>query len=105
MNTTDPNVRIELTGPWAGFSFQGDRLITPEGRHLLPEDLAWLSLTACLAQEWRRMMERKRSPAPFADAATNVIDLATTIDRPRPSPVRGIRLDALKGTLSANSDA
>nr|WP_164082380.1 DUF3653 domain-containing protein [Stenotrophomonas pavanii] len=57
----DPHHRIELTGPWAGFSFLGDRLITPEGRELLPEDLAWLSLTACQAQEWRRMMEAARS--------------------------------------------
>ena len=57
----DPRHRIDLTGPWAGFSFLGDRLITPEGRDLLPEDLAWLSLTACQAQEWRRMMEAARS--------------------------------------------
>ncbi|MCU0999746.1 hypothetical protein JAK44_02050 [Stenotrophomonas maltophilia] len=57
----DPHHRIDLTGPWAGFSFLGDRLITPEGRELLPEDLAWLSLTACQAQEWRRMMEAARS--------------------------------------------
>lgn len=56
----DPHHRIDLTGPWAGFSFLGDRLITPEGRELLPEDLAWLSLTACQAQEWRRMMEQLR---------------------------------------------
>ncbi|HGM5042928.1 TPA: DUF3653 domain-containing protein [Stenotrophomonas maltophilia] len=56
-----PHHRIDLTGPWAGFSFLGDRLITPEGRELLPEDLAWLSLTACQAQEWRRMMEAARS--------------------------------------------
>lgn len=59
----DPHHRIDLTGPWAGFSFLGDRLITPEGRELLPEDLAWLSLTACQAQEWRRMMEAARSVA------------------------------------------
>ncbi|MDH6329497.1 hypothetical protein M2299_000297 [Stenotrophomonas sp. 1278] len=45
-----------LTGPWAGFSFKGGRLVTPEGRELYPEDLAWLSLTAAQAQEWRRMM-------------------------------------------------
>lgn len=49
-----------LTGPWAGFSFKGGRLVTPEGRELLPEDLAWLSLTACIAQEWRAMMEETR---------------------------------------------
>lgn len=67
----DPNDRIDLTGPWAGFSFLGDRLITPEGRELLPEDLAWLSLTACQAQEWRRMMEAARS-APSIDSSINV---------------------------------
>lgn len=49
-----------LTGPWAGFAFKGDRLVTPEGHELLPEDLAWLSLTACIAQEWRTMMADTR---------------------------------------------
>lgn len=66
----DPHHRIDLTGPWAGFSFLGDRLITPEGRELLPEDLAWLSLTACQAQEWRRMMEAARS-MPSIDSSGN----------------------------------
>lgn len=47
----DPHHRIDLTGPWAGFSFLGDRLTMLEGRELLHEDLAWLSLTACQAQE------------------------------------------------------
>lgn len=54
-----------LTGPWAGFSFKGGRLVTPEGRELLPEDLAWLSLTAAIAQEWRTMMaDTRRGYAP-----------------------------------------
>lgn len=54
----------KLTGPWAGFSFKGGRLVTPEGRELEPQDLAWLSLTAAQAQEWRRMMgELRRTPA------------------------------------------
>ncbi|WP_367382293.1 DUF3653 domain-containing protein [Stenotrophomonas cyclobalanopsidis] len=66
----DPYNRTELTGPWAGFAFLGNRLITPEGRELLPEDLAWLSLTACQAQEWRRMMEVARS-APVIDSSRN----------------------------------
>ncbi|WP_285316413.1 DUF3653 domain-containing protein [Stenotrophomonas maltophilia group sp. Smal35] len=69
----DPHQRIDLTGPWAGFSFLGDRLITPEGRELLPEDLAWLSLTACQAQEWRRMMEAARSVRSI-DSSRNVSD-------------------------------
>ncbi|WP_343650840.1 DUF3653 domain-containing protein [Stenotrophomonas sp.] len=49
-----------LTGPWAGFSFKGGRLVSPEGREYLPEDLAWLSLTVAQAQEWRRMMGQLR---------------------------------------------
>ena len=78
----DPHHRIDLTGPWAGFSFLGDRLITPEGRELLPEDLAWLSLTACQAQEWRRMMEAARS-APSIDSSKRGGNLpAVTWDRP-----------------------
>lgn len=52
-----------LTGPWAGFSFRGGRLVTPEGRELEPQDLAWLSLTAAQAQEWRRMMGELRGDA------------------------------------------
>ncbi|HBC51685.1 MAG TPA: hypothetical protein DC051_11555 [Stenotrophomonas maltophilia] len=66
----DPHHRIDLTGPWAGFSFLGDRLIPPGARELLPEDLAWLSLTACQAQEWRRMMEAARA-APSIDSSRN----------------------------------
>lgn len=50
----------KLTGPWAGFSFKGGRLVSPEGREYLPEDLAWLSLTVAQAQEWRRMMGQLR---------------------------------------------
>jgi hypothetical protein len=53
-----------LTGPWAGFSFQGGRLVSPEGRAFLPEDLAWLSLTVAIAQEWRTMMAEDRAKAP-----------------------------------------
>jgi hypothetical protein len=50
----------KLTGPWAGFSFQSGRLVTPEGRELLPEDLAWLGLTAALAQEYRRLLDQEK---------------------------------------------
>lgn len=81
----DPHHRIDLTGPWAGFSFLGHRLITPEGRELEPQDLAWLSLTACQAQEWRRMMAQLRSapgekPSSTMDSA-EVIDVATLMAR------------------------
>lgn len=51
----------KLTGPWAGFAFKGGRLVTPEGRELLPEDLAWLGLTAALAQEYRRLLDQEKS--------------------------------------------
>jgi len=64
-----------LTGPWAGFSFKGGRLVTPEGRELLPEDLAWLSLTAAQAQEWRRLMEAARGGQRQPFGAAEVIDL------------------------------
>lgn len=85
----DPHNRVDLTGPWAGFSFLGDRLITPEGRELLPEDLAWLSLTACQAQEWRRMMEAARS-APSIDSSKNVRNRNAGI-RHRPATVVNLR--------------
>ncbi|PNY74370.1 DUF3653 domain-containing protein [Stenotrophomonas pavanii] len=74
----DPHNGIDLTGPRAGFSFLGDHLITPEGRELLPEDLAWLSLTACQAQEWRRMMAQLRS-API-EKPSSTMDSAEVID-------------------------
>ncbi len=50
----------KLTGPWAGFAFKAGRLVTPEGRELLPEDLAWLGLTAALAQEYRQLLAAER---------------------------------------------
>lgn len=99
----------KLTGPWAGFSFKRGRLVTPEGRELEPQDLAWLALTAAQAQEWRRMMEARRPAGkprrPMQFKAANVIDLATAIDRPEGLPARRIRLGALKGSLSSNGDA
>ncbi|HEL3807936.1 hypothetical protein D7T48_17075 [Stenotrophomonas maltophilia] len=85
----DPHHRIDLTGPWAGFSFLGDRLITPEGRELEPQDLAWLSLTACQAQEWRRMMEAARA-APSIDSSKNVRNRDAGI-RQRPATVVNLR--------------
>jgi len=74
----------QLTGPWAGFAFKGDRLVTPEGRELEPQDLTWLSLTAAQAQEWRRMMgmlssaaPARRSEKPCGSRSAEVIDMAT----------------------------
>nr|WP_239669134.1 DUF3653 domain-containing protein [Stenotrophomonas maltophilia] len=70
-----------LTGPWAGFSFKAGRLVTPEGRELEPQDLAWLSLLAAQAQEWRRMMEIARGgqKRPFGPAG--IVDLAEVAHR------------------------
>ncbi|HIE1459396.1 TPA: hypothetical protein ACXJST_001328 [Stenotrophomonas maltophilia] len=48
-------------------------MITAEGRELLPEDLAWLALNACQAQEWRRMMEAARA-APLIDSSRYVLN-------------------------------
>ncbi|EKT4089734.1 hypothetical protein QEG26_003714 [Stenotrophomonas maltophilia] len=71
----------KLTGPWAGFSFKGGRLVTPEGRELEPQDLAWLSLLAAQAQEWRRMMviARGGQKRPFGRAG--IVDLAEVAHR------------------------
>ena len=76
-----------LTGPWAGFSFKGGRLVTPEGRELEPQDLAWLSLTAAQAQEWRRMMESGRAIGkprkPLAFNAASVVNLSDALPERR----------------------
>lgn len=65
-----------LTGPWAGFSFKAGRLVTPEGRELEPQDLAWLSLVAAQAQEWRRMMEIARGGQKRSFGRAGIVDLA-----------------------------
>ncbi len=82
----------KLTGPWAGFAFKGGRLVTPEGRELEPQDLAWLSLTAALAQEWRRMMAEARTPARPARKAlpgkpADIVDLAAAASRRAEKPL------------------
>ncbi len=66
----DPHERIELTGPWAGFGFQGGHMWTPEGHTLYPEDMAWWSLTCNIAREWRLMMAEARA-TPSIDSSTN----------------------------------
>ncbi|MHB9784732.1 hypothetical protein [Stenotrophomonas maltophilia] len=38
-------------------------MVTPERRELEAQDLAWLSLTAAQAQEWRRPIETRGVPA------------------------------------------
>lgn len=70
-----------LTGPWAGFSFKRGRLVTPEGRELEPQDLAWLSLLAAQAQEWRRMMEIARGGQKRPFGRAGIVDLAEVAHR------------------------
>ena len=65
----DPHDRIELTGPWAGFGFQGGHMWTPEGHTLYPEDMRWWSLTCNIAREWRLMMEIARAGDVDGEAA------------------------------------
>ncbi|HHB9431469.1 TPA: DUF3653 domain-containing protein [Stenotrophomonas maltophilia] len=76
-----------LTGPWAGFSFKAGRLVTPEGRELEPQDLAWLSLLAAQAQEWRRMMEScsttRKPRKPLSLNAASVVDLSDVLAQRR----------------------
>ncbi|MBA0220072.1 hypothetical protein D7U74_00660 [Stenotrophomonas maltophilia] len=71
----------KFTGAWAGFSFKGGRLVTPEGRELLPEDLAWLSLLAVQAHEWRRLMEAAQGGQKRPFGRAGIIDLADVIRR------------------------
>ncbi|TAA08853.1 DUF3653 domain-containing protein [Pseudoxanthomonas winnipegensis] len=52
--------RKNLTGPWAGFYFEGPYLVSPEGHRWDHTDLAWLSLTCNIAREWRTAMEEAR---------------------------------------------
>ncbi|MET4573236.1 hypothetical protein ABIA68_002094 [Stenotrophomonas rhizophila] len=68
MSEMDPHDRIDMTGPWAGFGFQGGHMFTPEGHQLEPCDMAWWSLTCNIAREWRLMMEEAR-PRPLRSAA------------------------------------
>ncbi|ARR12570.1 hypothetical protein GUF91_14225 [Xanthomonas citri pv. citri] len=58
--TLDTYDRVDLTGPWAGFGFQGRHMFTPEGRTLHPEDMKYWSLTCNIAREWALMMAEER---------------------------------------------
>lgn len=76
----DPLQRTELTGPWAGFGFQGGHMWTPENYTLYPEDMRWWSLTCNIAREWRLMMAARRGElAPGQPGA--VIHLRDVLNR------------------------
>jgi len=65
----DPHDRIDLTGPWAGFGFQGGHMFTPEGQ-FDPCDMAWWSLTCNIACEWRLVMAEAAPSASIARRAS-----------------------------------
>ncbi|APO92954.1 hypothetical protein BJD11_10685 [Xanthomonas euvesicatoria] len=58
--TIDTYERVDLTGPWAGFGFQGHRFFTPEGRDIDPVGMRYWSLTCNIAREWALMMTEER---------------------------------------------
>ncbi|WP_426933665.1 DUF3653 domain-containing protein [Xanthomonas arboricola] len=59
--TIDTYERVDLTGPWAGFGFQGHRFFTPEGRDIDPVGMRYWSLTCNIAREWALMMAEERN--------------------------------------------
>lgn len=92
MSEMDTHERIDLTGPWAGFGFQGGHMFTPEGHSLEPCDMAWWSLTCNIAREWRLMMDEARPasswPArcerkPLQHKDSSVINLRDVIEARR----------------------
>ncbi|MDO0858111.1 DUF3653 domain-containing protein [Xanthomonas campestris pv. campestris] len=87
---------VDLTGPWAGFGFQGYRFFTPEGREVRPEEMRWWSLTCNIAREWALMMAEERERVWHARPA-EVIYLRDVIRRRREK-----RLSVVDGAGSAD---
>ncbi|QDS16184.1 DUF3653 domain-containing protein [Xanthomonas arboricola] len=89
--------RVDLTGPWAGFGFQGHRFFTPEGRDIDPVGMRYWSLTCNIAREWELMMAEERDarsamhgkptvarvPGSWVSAGGNVIYLRDVLRRRR----------------------
>jgi hypothetical protein len=73
----DPHDRMDLTGPWAGFGFQGGHMFTPEGHQLEPCDMTWWSLTCNIAREWRVMMVEARAEVATRSAPPRKASAAT----------------------------
>jgi hypothetical protein len=81
-HTFDGTKHLKGTGPWAGFSFEGGCLVTPEGRTVEPHHLTWLSLTANIAREWQKLMDDERAAildARSKAAQDNVVELRTAL--------------------------
>ncbi|MEF2242664.1 hypothetical protein [Xanthomonas arboricola] len=110
--TIDTYDRVDLTGPWAGFGFQGHRFFTPENYDIEPCDMRFWALTCAIAREWSLMMSEERnarssnprkptstrSPGSFVvSAGSNVICLRDVIRRRRE-----MRLSVVDGTGSAD---
>ncbi|QBN94784.1 hypothetical protein [Xanthomonas oryzae] len=59
--TFDTYERVDLTGPWAGFGFQGHRFFTPENYDIEPCGMRYWALTCAIAREWSLMMSEERN--------------------------------------------
>lgn len=77
----------KLTGQWAGFSFEAGALVTPEGRRLLPEHMAWIGLTAAMADEYRRLIDQEkrfgRREVSFSAEPCPVVPMVPALRLPR----------------------
>ncbi|QDS16171.1 DUF3653 domain-containing protein [Xanthomonas arboricola] len=80
--TIDTYERVDLTGPWAGFGFQGHRFFTPEGRDIDPVGMRYWSLTCNIAREWALMMAEERD----ARSAVRGTPTLTMVSGSRVSP-------------------
>ncbi|MCC4603692.1 hypothetical protein [Xanthomonas campestris] len=109
--TIDTYERVDLTGPWAGFGFQGHRFFTPENYDIEPCDMRYWALTCAIAREWSLMMSEERnarsanprkptatrSPGSRVSAGGNVIYLRDVLGRRREE-----RSSVVDGTGSAD---
>ncbi|MCC4615653.1 hypothetical protein LL972_06440 [Xanthomonas campestris pv. asclepiadis] len=107
----DTYARVDLTGPWAGFGFQGHRFFTPENYDIEPSDMRFWALTCAIAREWSLMMSEERnarsanprkptatrSPGSHVSAGGNVIYLRDVLQRRREK-----RLSAVADAESAD---
>jgi hypothetical protein len=101
----DPHDRIDLTGPWAGFGFQGGHMFTPEGHQLEPCDMTWWSLTCNIAREWRLMMAEARAEVPTRSVPTQKASAATNSSVIYLAEVLRIRRERRLGVDDRGSDA
>nr|WP_127563709.1 DUF3653 domain-containing protein [Stenotrophomonas indicatrix] len=101
----DPHDRIDLTGPWAGFGFQGGHMFTPEGHQLEPGDMTWWSLTCNIAREWRLMMAGARTEVASRSVTPGKASAATKSSVIYLAEVLRIRRERRLGVDDRGSDA